>query len=517
MGVPQDYMDCYEYLDAQFPEVGGCEFYAELFPDIESSGELHSDFSHPNAVYLYRDEEKGRQRRRIMLKDVWEKDYIEYVEENPLTLCSGLVYRGRSNRLDHAQRMNALIFDLDGVGIGELRNLFLRFGGDPTQLRRLPMPTFLVLSGTGLHVYYVFQEPIDLYPNIKVQLKSLKYDLTFRMWEYKGTSKLKSIQYQSINQCFRMVGSLNDKHGTRLIAFRTGERVTLDYLNAYAKPENRVDINKPFQPSKMTRAQAKEAYPEWYERVVINGQKGRKKWDIAGKVHGSDPYALYHWWLRQIGGIEGGHRYFFLMCLAIYAYKCSVPKKQLREDMKKAFVELQKVKHENVLTEDDIRSALEAYDKEYYNFTISDIEVLTNVRIDRNKRNGRKQELHLRLARANRDILCEERGKNNWREGNGRPKGSGTAEQAVREWQQQHPDGRKVDCIRETGLSKPTVYKWWRIAEQNVAVEAPESREKQAESGEGSLIWEERKNALERPNRDIMRNTGEEPHRWIKS
>ena len=119
-------------------------------------------------------------------------------------------------------------------------------------------------------MYYVFREPVDLFPNIKVQLKSLKYDLTFRMWEYKGTSKLKEIQYQSINQCFRMVGSVNDKHGTRLVAFRTGEFVTLDYLNAYAKPENRVDMNKPFRPSKMTRAQAKEVYPEWYERVVVN-------------------------------------------------------------------------------------------------------------------------------------------------------------------------------------------------------------------------------------------------------
>ena len=37
-----------------------------------------------------------------------------------------------------------------------------------------------------------------------------------------------------------MVGSINDKHGTELVAFRTGERVTLDHLNAYAKPENRV-------------------------------------------------------------------------------------------------------------------------------------------------------------------------------------------------------------------------------------------------------------------------------------
>ena len=38
----------------------------------------------------------------------------------------------------------------------------------------------------------------------------------------------------------------------------------------------------------------------------MRGEKGRKKWDIAGKVHGDDPYALYHWWLRQIGEIKGG-------------------------------------------------------------------------------------------------------------------------------------------------------------------------------------------------------------------
>ncbi|MFQ5082134.1 replication protein, partial [Clostridioides difficile] len=38
----------------------------------------------------------------------------------------------------------------------------------------------------------------------------------------------------------------------------------------------------------------------------------------------------------------------------------------------------------------------------------------------------------------------------------------GTAEQTVREWQESHPAGKKADCIRETGLSKPTVYKWWK-------------------------------------------------------
>ena len=127
-----------------------------------------------------------------------------------------------------------------------------------------------------------------------------------------------------------MVGSINDKHGTELVAFRTGERVTLDYLNAYAKPENRVDVNKPFSPSKMTRAEAREAYPEWYERVVVRGEKGRKKWDIAGKVHGDDPYALYHWWLRQIGEIKGGHRYFSFdvpcyLCLQMRCVEAAAP------------------------------------------------------------------------------------------------------------------------------------------------------------------------------------------------
>ena len=462
--VTKNYQECYEYLSVRFPEVDGCAFYKEIFPDNEVYGIKCQDFSHPSAVYLYRDEEQ-RIRQRKMYSDTWEQDYVKLVEKNNFTLCSGLVYRRNRNRLENAQRMNALIFDLDGVGLGELRNLFLRFGGDPARVRRLPMPTFLVLSGTGLHIYYVFQQPIDLYPNIKIQMKSLKYDLTFRMWEYKGTSQMQAIQYQSINQTFRMVGSINEKYGTPLVAFRTGERVILEYLNPYAKPENRVDVNRPFRPSKMTRAEAKEAYPEWYERVVVNGDKRRKQWDIAGKVHGDDPHALYHWWLRRIGEIKGGHRYFFLMCMAIYAYKCGVSKKQLCQDMKAAFEDLQMVKHENVLTEDDVKSALEAYDKEYFNFTIADIEALTDVRIKRNKRNGRKQIEHIRLMNFIRDEI---NGNKDWRKGNGRPIGSGTAQEVVCEWQRRHPEGSKSQCKLETGLSYPTIRKWWQTGEEKL-------------------------------------------------
>ena len=60
-------------------------------------------------------------------------------------------------------------------------------------------------------------------------------------------------------------------------------------------------------------------------------------------------------------------------------------------------------------------------------------------------------------ARAIQKINDEVNGTD-WREGNGRkPK-----REIVEEWLLSHPDGKKADCIRETGLSKPTVYKWWK-------------------------------------------------------
>ena len=134
-----NYEEQINFLSNQFEEINGYDFYRYIFPNNENKGELKSDFSKPNAVYLYRDEKdegtRRRLRRRVMLNDTWEEDYMSYVEGNTSTLCGGLSYRGRSNRLEKAQSMNALIFDLDGVGLKELRNLFLRFDNNPKIMR----------------------------------------------------------------------------------------------------------------------------------------------------------------------------------------------------------------------------------------------------------------------------------------------------------------------------------------------------------------------------------------------
>ena len=250
-----------------------------------------------------------------------------------------------------------------------------------------------------------------------------------------------------------MVGSTNNKYDVPLRAFQTGRKVTLEDLNICVKEQDRVDIQKRFRPSRMTREQAKEQFPEWYERVVVRGEVGKKKWDIAGqKGHNGDE--LYLWWLNRAGEVQGGHRYFFLMCLVIYACKCDIPKKRLKEDMQTAFCELSKIEHTNPLTQEDIHSALEVYSKEYYNFTIADIEKLTDIRIERNKRNYRTRKDHIKVMNAIRDALDP---AGEWRNKEGRPEKS----KIVEEWRKMHPEGKKADCHRDTGLDPKTIRKWW--------------------------------------------------------
>lgn len=460
--VPGDYQEVINYLETNYEEVLGDQFYSEIFPDNEVSGEMHTDFSHPNAIYLYKGEDE-RMHRRIMLKDTWETEFQENVERNELALCSGLSYRGMKNRLPNAQRMHAMIFDVDNVGPNELDNILYRANNQPRTLLNfaMPMPTYIVTSGSGLHLYYVFTEPLDLYPNIKLQAKQLKYDRTAALWDFKSTSREKDVQYQGIAQGFRMVGSINEKYGTVVRAFRTGEKIPFEFFNQFAREQNQVDLKRPFRPSQVSLEEAKIKYPEWYQKRIVEKH-------AAG--HWVCKKDLYNWWIRQVDNLDmvrGGHRYFYLMCLSIYATKCDVSRDELYQDMIKLMPKLDKIDNKgDPFTMRDVNSAIEAYDKAYYCFTIADIERLMNYyKITRNRRNYRPQKIHLMGARALQNIKHQVEGTN-WREGNGRPKGSGTKKEIIKNWRMNHPGGIKADCIRETGISKPTVLKWWNSIDE---------------------------------------------------
>ena len=83
-----------------------------------------------------------------------------------------------------------------------------------------------------------------------------------------------------------------------------------------------------------------------------------------------------------------------------------------------------------------------------------------------------------------------------WRNRDGRP----DKQNIVKEWRKSHPAGKKADCIRETGLSKPTVYKWWNDvqltdAQKKLGAEIRTNPEGEKEvyypvdEGDGDMVW----------------------------
>jgi penicillin-binding protein 1A len=86
-------------------------------------------------------------------------------------------------------------------------------------------------------------------------------------------------------------------------------------------------------------------------------------------------------------------------------------------------------------------------------YSINAISGRAGIPIERNKRNGRRQETHLKIARAHKQIL-KEAGE---LERDGRP----SSEMRVKRWRLLHPEGTKSQCKAETGMSYTTIAKWW--------------------------------------------------------
>jgi hypothetical protein len=139
------------------------------------------------------------------------------------------------------------------------------------------------------------------------------------------------------------------------------------------------------------------------------------------------------------------------MVLSIYAKKCNISYEELERD---AF-ELMPILNDKAnepFTEVDVKSALKSYNDNYTTFPRKDIEKLTAVSMPANKRNGRKQYMHLKGARAIQEINNPE-----WRNTSGAP----TKEELVRNWRNENPTGTKAQCNRDTGIDPKTIRKWW--------------------------------------------------------
>lgn len=358
-----------------------------------------------------------------------------------------------------------LAIDLDYVKVEQLRKLFGKM-----ECKMIPYPTYLVNSGAGVHLYYLFEEPVPL-KDIQVQryLGELKKQLVEVVWTGE-TSLASHRQYQGIYQDMRVPGSWTKfgyKNKARckytLKAYRVGERVDCRHLESFVDASQLPEVKESgsLSDERLTLEECAARYPEWYQRVVVEGRHERKRYSQSRR--------LLDWWESIITqeksptGFESdtahvGNRYHCMRVFFALAYKTrDVTFEEAWERAVKLLPHLNGLAKSEAdrFTMGDLKDAAVFYDDAYALWSNETIEKQTGIRVKlyaKTRRNGRTRAVHLKIARATRDALHE-----NWREGSGRPaKG-----QQVKEWRETHPEGTKAECIRETGLSKPTVYKWW--------------------------------------------------------
>lgn len=435
-----------DYLEQYYDEVDYKTFYRNIFPigSLQNKGDFEQGKYNGIIVEVTNDKKKNGKTKvlRHTLTDDLEK-LNEVVSRDNFCLMSPITYAGKTRDTSMARELYALAFDVDGListeknkcqGISEL------FWQIENTDNRIPKPTYVVSSGTGLHVYYVFENPLPLFKNVLEQLEVYKRKLTWYLWHDSISNLHDDIQYEPVCQGFRLVGTIT-KNGERVRAFNTGNKVTMEYLNSFYGEEYQV---KEFTyKSELTLEKAKNKYPEWYQARIVD-KKTKNTWQFNRRV--------YDKWLERIKTEYSiGHRFWCTWVLAVTAIKCGISLEELEHD---AF-ELIDVfnKKENPFTKEDVLAALEGYDSAWMTYPIEKMAYRSDIPIEKNKRNGRKQSTHLRMARSNLEILNEENGQ--------ALQGRKDKKDIVQEWRKKHPDGRKVDCIRDTGLDKKTVYKWW--------------------------------------------------------
>lgn len=439
---------CCEFFGATFEELEPMNFYRELFPEGELQKRDESNNWKYNLIaYELRTISRNRKSnfRWIIGDDLAELEELQKSES--FSVLAPISYVGKRRTAKNARLLYALVFDLDGVK----KNQHLKDLIHQMNLEILPQATFIACSGFGLHLWYQFEFPIPLFKNVSQGFDKLKHALTELIWNKYITDDYKNIQFQPINQPFRIVGGVTKDYsstGHRVKIWRVNPHpTTLEYLNSFVSAENQCVVQ---YKSELTLSQAKAKFPEWYEKRIVNKQM-TGSWTVKRD--------LYDWWKRQIaekGAV--GHRYYCIMCLAIYAKKCGIPFDELKVDamsLKKHFDSLT-TDSTNHFTKKDINDALKAYEDEKITMPRASIEHFCGFEIPKNKRNGRKQKQHLEGARAIQAIKDKYDGTN-WREGNGRP----SLEQVVLEYLKNNPGARKCDVARATGLHRHTVYKYY--------------------------------------------------------
>ena len=387
------------------------DLYETIFDDLEQE-----------IPVVIIDEDENEKRIRTMTIS----DAVEFGSVRNDTLIGGCTYFNNWISKKSAKSLYTFIIDYDnaysGVLLNALQNDWKSANGEP-----FPKPTYIVNSGTGLHLYFVMTEPIPVYHSMTQNIDKLYRALAIQQ----SRRVYVQTQIQWFGQDFRCAGGLN-KYDWENTVFRIGEKWDIDDLGKAVGLEDVHFIR----------------YGE--KRQKKKGERRKRQKIVGWKTD----RAFYDYALRNCKEkTTEGHRYLSMCALSVIAYKCGVDQDELERGLESLLPVYNKGAMRQIKPK-EIQSAMKMYNEKAMATPRESLEHWQGWEYHPIKRNGRKREVHLQRARAVQLIDYPE---GEWRNKEGRP----DKRAEVSQWRSDHPEGKKADCIRETGLSKPTVYKYW--------------------------------------------------------
>ena len=423
------------------------------------------------AQAIYGKRQKENKNKTFVITSRAER--LHEILDHPFVVMSPVSYTGKRRTKTNARYLYAIGIDIDSVDADNIRNLL--YQSDPSRPHiTFPQPQIIVNSGGGIHVYFLLETPAAMFKDAYPILNKIKKELTRRIWN-KGTTHEdpNSPQFQGNCQGFRLPGT-QTKFYKKVTAFQNLNPRVKPYYSisdltfgggGFLTDEEEMLLKRgTYNPSRVSLAQARELYPEWYERRIIQGHKPNR-WYVKRD--------LYDWWKVQIEQHASvGHRYFCLMALAVYAKKCDIPEEEFKADLM-GFVDVMDGlsytdNEEDRFTVEDALDAAAAFQESYCTFPLDDLRDITGIEITRNQtRKFKKQKEHLEEARAIRDLRQKKNGTI-W----DIDKGRNRKQEQVFAWRQEHLGGTKYACAKELGIDKKTVFRWWNTTAEDIQREA---------------------------------------------
>ena len=269
----------------------------------------------------------------------------------------------------------ALVLDIDNLNPAQLHRLIDTIRTKP----ELPTPTLIINSGSGVHLYFCFEKPIDAY---KRRLPTLREMLAKLAAVYTGHGKM---DRHPLIQSFRPPGA-QTKLGDVATAYTTGPRWTVPFLAAILG----VDAAQ-WEGDTVTTNERKPALPP----------KPRKpKVAVLPRVAAGE---RLFWYCgdRTYKLTDLGNRYLALFALAIVGYKCRVPQEKVMGEMESLIDCWNSVHPDNPVAYSEIKKAMKGYSQDYVMVTAATLEEYFGWSFERKiPRKGRTREQHLERANA---------------------------------------------------------------------------------------------------------------------